>query len=138
MRRSSSVLLLLALLLLAGRAKGRAVTPQVATNLAKLRTLAKQAGFPDAELDTAAAIAMAESGAVATSVRRNPPREVSVGLWQVNTLVHKEFTEAELLNPEANARAARAVFLKAGGSWSPWSSFTTRNPSLSYRRFMPT
>jgi Lysozyme like domain len=124
-------------MLLSGRAKARAVTPQTATTLAKLRTLAKQAGFPDSQLDVAAAVAMAESGGQPSQVNRNPPREVSVGLWQVNTLAHTEFTEAELLNPEANARAAFAVFNKAGGSWAPWSAFTTTNPALSYKRYMP-
>ncbi len=108
------------------------------STLATLRALAKRAGFPDAQLDTAAAVAMAESGGVASKVNRAPDRrpnpEVSVGLWQVNVLAHPEFTEAALLDPAANARAAYAVFQKAGGAWSPWSTFTHGD----YRQYMPT
>jgi hypothetical protein len=136
---------MLVVLLLASRAKkGGAVTSKTETMLAKLKTLAKQAGFPEGELDTAAAIAMAESGgdpgalnAVPGANAKGRLPERSVGLWQINVLAHPEFDEATLRNPEENARAALAVFRKAGGSWRPWGTYTTSDPRLSYRRFLP-
>jgi hypothetical protein len=106
----------------------------------ELRALAREVGFPDP--DTAAAVAMAESGGDASAVHivtaplpGNLP-ERSFGLWQINTLAHPGFDEKRLLDPHYNANAALVISSDTRG-WSQWSTFTTKDPAQSYRRFMP-
>jgi hypothetical protein len=106
-----------------------AVSRVVANKLARLTALANAAGFKNPEL--AAAIAMAESGGRADSVARTA-REVSVGLWQINILAHKEYTEKDLLDPENNARAAYRVS-KGGQDWRPWTVYKTG----AYKKYLP-
>lgn len=104
--------------------------------LVELRELAVRHGFPDP--DTAAAVAMAESRGRpdAANVVTNPKPgnlpERSFGLWQINTLVHREYDEQRLLDPEYNAQAALAI--SSGGTvWRWWSTYSDGT----YRRFMP-
>jgi hypothetical protein len=85
---------------------------------AQLRDLASRVGFPSTELDTAAAVALAESGG---NVLARGDSGQSFGLWQVNLPAHPEFTPQALLDAEGNARAALAIFQKAG--WAMWSTF---------------
>lgn len=105
-----------------------------------LRALASSVGFPDP--DTAAAVAMAESGgdpkasAIVTKPAPGNLPERSFGLWQINTLAHPEFDESRLHDPVYNANAALLVS-RQGTNWKPWSVFTTTDPTRSYRRFMP-
>lgn len=105
-----------------------------------LRALAASVGFPDP--DTAAAVAMAESGGIpgATAIITKPAAgnlpERSFGLWQVNTLAHPEFDEGRLLDPVYNANAALLIS-RQGTDWKHWSVFTTTDPARSYKRFMP-
>ena len=87
----------------------------------ELVKLARETGFPDA--DFAAGIAMRESGGEPMALNDNPPREVSVGLWQINTLVHHKFTREELTDPKLNAQYAFEIS-KHGTDWSPWSTAT--------------
>ena len=123
-------------------------------SLADLRDLARGVGFPEATLDTAAAVAMAESrgnpsaSLVVTAVqaatwnqehptgpRHGPER--SFGLWQVNTVAHPEYDESKLLTPDYAARAA-FVLSQGGLNWHPWSTFTApaTDPN-SYLHWMP-
>ena len=102
-------------------------------NLAELRQLAAQVGFPDASLDVAAAVAMAESGGNPAAVG---DQGNSLGLWQVNVPSHPQYKGTDLLMPEQNARAALTIS-KGGTDWSPWSTFTTKDPTKSYKRFLP-
>lgn len=81
--------------------------------------LAKAVGFPDPKLATA--IAFAESGGVPGAFLRSS-REYSVGLWQINTLVHP-YTVDEMKDPIKNARAAFKIS-KGGTNWRPWGAFT--------------
>jgi len=111
-------------------------------NLAQLRSLAASVGFDDP--DTAAAIAMAESGGDphAQGDPRGPadatPNGVSssFGLWQVHTPAWPQFDAQSLLDATYNAHAAIAIF-KAAGGFTPWSTYTTDDPNLSYLRYMP-
>lgn len=91
-----------------------------------LLTLATKAGFPDPKLATA--IALAESGGVPGAILRSA-REISVGLWQINTKVHP-YTVDEMKDPLKNAAAALAIS-KHGTDWKPWATFT----SGKYRKF---
>lgn len=89
--------------------------------------LAIQAGFPDAKL--ASAIAFAESGGVPGAITSSS-RELSIGLWQINTRAHPQYPVEWLKNPVNNARAAYAIS-RAGANWQPWSAYT----SGAYRKF---
>lgn len=81
--------------------------------------IATRAGFPNPKL--ASAIAFAESGGVPGAILRTP-REYSVGLWQINTLVHL-FDPNDLKDPVKNAAAAFKIS-KGGTDWRPWSTYT--------------
>ena len=119
---------LLALILLRSNDAGGGVHSWDKKRLTKaqLRDLAGRAGFPDPNL--AAAIAMAESGGNPDAVGDSG---VSIGLWQVNTSAHPNWTKADLHDPEHNANAAYAI--SAGGSdWSPWTVYKTG----AYKRFL--
>lgn len=81
--------------------------------------IAEMVGFPDPKL--AAAVAMAESGGATNALMRSS-REVSVGLWQINTKVHP-YTPEEMRDPLKNAQAAFKIS-KGGTNWKPWAAFT--------------
>ena len=86
--------------------------------------LAVNAGFSGNDLRIAVAIALAESTG-------NPGATgditlgMSYGLWQINSKYHPEFGPdfTRLYDPQTNANAAYAVYLVAGHSFSPWSTF---------------
>lgn len=80
--------------------------------------IAKNAGFADPKL--AAAIALAESGGVTNALARSS-REISVGLWQINTMIHP-YSASDMRNPLKNAAAAFKIS-KGGTNWRPWTSF---------------
>lgn len=88
--------------------------------------IATRAGFPDPKL--ASAIAFAESGGVPGAIMRSE-REYSVGLWQINTLVHL-FSPEDMKDPLKNAAAAFKIS-KGGTDWRPWSAYTSGR----YRQF---
>lgn len=102
----------------------------------QLMSLWVHAGGPANYADTAAAIALAESGgrsdAIANTAYPNrpnyhPPKpgfqpEFSVGLWQVNLLQHKGYTEAQMLVPGENAAAAVQIS-DHGANFQPWTTF---------------
>lgn len=100
---------------------GKQLTRQVVLEIATL------AGFPDPKL--AAAIAMAESGGVPGAIVRSS-REYSVGLWQINTKAHPEYSVNDLKDPLHNALAALQIS-NGGTNWQPWSAYTNG----SYKNF---
>ena len=75
-----------------------------------------------------AAIALAESSGNASAV--NPgygaggrrTREYSVGLWQINTLVHKVYTREQLTDPHKNALEAVRIYRLQG--LRAWGAYT--------------
>jgi len=89
--------------------------------------IAQNAGFPDPKL--AAAIAMAESGGVTNALARSS-REHSVGLWQINTMVHTSYSPKDMSNPFKNARAAFEIS-NGGTNWQPWTAYQNDR----YRQF---
>jgi Lysozyme like domain len=100
---------------------------------AEIAPLARNAGFAGADLITAVAIALAESGGDPSIVGDlNITPGGSVGLWQINLRWHPEYTEDQLLDPQANAGAAYAIYTDADHSFSPWSTYA----SGSYRKFV--
>lgn len=86
--------------------------------------LASNAGFQGNDLVTAVAIALAESGGnpgIVGDLNITPGG--SIGLWQINLRWHPEFTAAALADPQTNANAAYQVYLAAGKTFRPWSTF---------------
>jgi len=88
----------------------------------QIRQLASNAGFSGWDLETAIAIAFAESSGNSASVG-DLTLGVSIGLWQVNLKYHPEYTHQELLDPQTNANAAYAIYRAAGNQFTPWSTF---------------
>lgn len=92
-------------------------------SLAQLQALAASVGFPDPAL--AAAVAEAESGG-------NPSAhgdlqyggDGSIGLWQIFTVAHPQYTSAQLYDPTFNAKAALAISSN-GKNWNPWTTYRT-------------
>jgi hypothetical protein len=124
-----------------GGCGGMNTTPGNAGNLnaSFLETLASNAGFSGNDLLVAVAIALAESSgnpAAVGDVKLAPCKGPSIGLWQIN--IGKKahgacYTEAQLLDPQSNANAAYAVYASAGGSFAPWSTYT----SGAYAKYLP-
>jgi Lysozyme like domain len=110
-----------------GSQRARSTSSVARWTLAELRALARSAGFLD--VDTAAAVAMAESGGNPNAVG---DAGTSFGLWQIHLPAHPEVDRARVLDPTYNAAQALRI-ARQGADWSPWSVFT----SGAYRRFMP-
>jgi hypothetical protein len=94
---------------------------------------AKAAGFPDNELATATAVALAESGGETTATNRNTNGSVDYGLWQINTVHGSLLSQGDKFNPADNAKMAYTVWNGAGRKWSPWSAYNNQR----YRTFLP-
>lgn len=96
--------------------------------ITQLLGLAANAGFSGSDLQTAVAIALAESGGDPSAY--NPERAAgaveghgSFGLWQIYLNAHPEFAGLNLIDPQTNAGAAYSVYASAGNSFRPWSTF---------------
>lgn len=90
------------------------------TSAADTARAAAAAGFPDSELVTAVAVAIAESGLNAIATHRNNNGSIDYGLWQINS-VHNftEITSGTWRDPTINAQMAYRVWRAAG--WNAWS-----------------
>jgi hypothetical protein len=88
--------------------------------------LAENAGFQGDDANTAAAIALAESGGNPRAYNPekqagNPPGFGSYGLWQINLRAHPQYTASNLYDPSFNATAAFEVYTAQG--WNAWSTY---------------
>jgi len=92
-----------------------------------LLQIATAAHFPNPKL--ASAIALAESGGVPGAMTSSS-RELSIGLWQINTRVHP-YSVDDMKIPAKNAAAAFAIS-KGGTDWSPWTAYKTG----AYKKFL--
>lgn len=106
--------------------------PTVVFNVDQLVQQAYVVGIPSAQLATAAAIALAESGGE-TFVKGGPNSDgtFDYGLWQIND-IHKN----DSFVPNGNMQSmfdpgnnAKAMFVLSGGgtNWKAWSSFGNRS-----------
>lgn len=86
---------------------------------AELRQLANSVGFTAGAVDVAVAVALAESAGYPGAVG---DAGASIGLWQVHTPSHPEYSPAQLKDPSYNAHAAY-VISRAGTDWTPWSTY---------------
>jgi hypothetical protein len=115
-----------ALVLVAGLVMWHPPSCKRRLSLAELRALAASAGFVGADADRAASIAMRESGGDPCAIndtrgKTHPPGitdELSIGLWQINTLSSPQWSVGWLKDPTHNAAAAYQLFRRNG--WAPW------------------
>jgi hypothetical protein len=84
--------------------------------------VAQTAGFSGSDLEIAIAIAFAESSGNPYAIG-DLELGISVGLWQVNLKAHPEFQGVNLMDPQTNANAAYSIYVAAGMSFAPWSTF---------------
>lgn len=89
--------------------------------------------FPASELDTAVAVAGAESNWRPDAVNRtNRNGSTDYGAWQINS-VHADLLRGrDWSDLDTNAWMAHQVWHAVGGSWSPWTTYK----SGSYKRFL--
>lgn len=73
-------------------------------------------------LDIAIAIAHGESGWNPSAVNG-----AMVGLWQINTSVHKKYSKEDLLKPNVNTLEAKRIHDEAHG-WTPWDAYNDKSP----------
>lgn len=108
-------------------------------NQAEIQAVARAAGFSQAVLPVASAIAIAESGGNPRAHNPTPP-DNSYGLWQINMLGslgparRRQFgisKNEDLFDPATNARAAYLVS-SGGTNWRPWTTYTSGR----YRRYL--
>ena len=100
---------------------------------AQIAGYAKSAGFPDSEIATATAVALAESGGRTDAQNRNTNGSTDYGVWQINTVHGALLNNGDKFNPADNARMAFTVWSQAGRKWTPWSVYK----SGAYRTQMP-
>ena len=91
---------------------------------------AAAAGFSGADLVTAVAIALAESGGNPQAYNPEtaagaPQGQGSFGLWQIYLAEHPEFAGEDLTDPQTNANAAYSIYAIAGNNFHPWSTYTS-------------
>lgn len=105
---------------------------------AQIAAVAGAAGFAGDDLATATAIALAESGGNPSAYNpetaaHTPAGQGSVGLWQIYRKEHPEFSDWDLTDPAQNAAAAFSVYIAAGNSFRPWSTFGNN----AYQAYLP-
>lgn len=94
-------------------------------NAQQIAGYAQAAGFPPAEIVTATAVALAESGGETTATNKNTNGSIDYGLWQINTVHGSLLTQGDKFNPLDNARMAYTVWDRAGKKWTPWTVYKT-------------
>jgi hypothetical protein len=103
----------------------------VALSATEIARIAHGAGFRGRTLETAVAVALAESGGNPKAHNPRPPDD-SYGLWQINMYGslgparRRQFdlrSNGALYDPAVNARAAWAISGR-GSSFQPWSVYT--------------
>jgi lysozyme-like protein len=98
---------------------------------AQILYYAQTAGFDGQDLQTAVAIALAESqgnpniyNPETAASGGTPPGEGSYGLWQIYLKDHPEYANDNLYDPQTNANDAYEIYSIAGG-FSPWSTYNS-------------
>lgn len=94
-------------------------------SFSQLVDLARQVGFSGGSENTAAAIALAESGGNPLKVNTNYATDPggSYGLMQINAASHPGYMTPSIYDPVYNMQAAFDIS-KQGTNFSPWSTFT--------------
>jgi hypothetical protein len=107
-------------------------------NASDISALAQSAGFTGSNIDTATAIALAESSGNPAEYNPEPlapggtpPGQGSYGLWQIYLKAHPEFAGENLLDPATNAAAAYRVYTVSG--FRAWTTYR----SGAYLQYLP-
>lgn len=127
-------------------AHAQASSQQSQLTRAQIETFAQNAGFAGQDLETAIAIAFAESSGnpdeynpeSAFFTEHDVPARISwdrgsYGLWQIFRFEHPECATWNLRDPQVNACAAFLTYSRAGKKFAPWSTFT----GGAYKKFLP-
>jgi hypothetical protein len=85
---------------------------------------ARNAGWSGADVTTATAIALAESGGAPGATHHNTNGTTDYGLWQINSVHASALAQGDWRVPADNARMAHKVWADAGNSFTPWVTFT--------------
>lgn len=94
----------------------------------QIATWARTAGFPEDQIATAVAVALAESSGRIDAVGGPNPLDGSYdyGVWQINERAHPEkFQSMPDWWTASNAQMALAVYRERQNSWAPWTVFKT-------------
>jgi len=86
-------------------------------SLAEIQALLRQTGFAENLIVKFSALALYESSGCAGIINDGSSTnsvEYSVGLWQINTRVHKNYTVQQLTNPVINAKEALRIYKSQG------------------------
>lgn len=83
-------------------------------------------------LDTAIAVALAESGGNTDAVNKNKNGSTDYGLFQINSVHADLLAKGDWRNAADNVEMARVVWADAGHSFSPWTTYTTGT----YKQFL--
>jgi hypothetical protein len=86
---------------------------------------AKFGGFPDNQLATATAIALAESDGHTKETHVNSNGTTDYGLWQINSVHSAVLAGGDWSSPVDNAKMAYQIWHGAKGSWQPWSTYNS-------------
>lgn len=103
---------------------GSAVTTGVCTG-GPLITAASAAGFRDETLLNSVAVALAESGGVATATNLNTNGSTDYGDWQINSVHAGILAAGNWADPGDNAAMAWQVYHEAGDSFAPWVTYNS-------------
>lgn len=103
----------------------------------QIAQVAAGAGFSGADLVTAVAISLAESGGNPNAHGDlNLPGQGSYGLWQIYSYAHPEFGPNfdALFDPATNAAAAYQIYQASGQRFTAWTGTYTNGL---YLKFLP-
>lgn len=104
------------------------VAPPVSQGLLSppaIADLARGAGFTGADIVTATAIALAESGGNPSATHLNSNGTIDYGLWQINSVHGSLLSSGDWRVPADNARMAHTIYAQAGNKFTPWSTFNS-------------
>jgi hypothetical protein len=96
---------------------------------AQLQDTLRRAGWPESLVPIMAAVGLAESSGNPRAVAHTSA-EYSVGIWQINTYAHTQYSVNDLYDPDFNARAALEIYHTQG--LHAWSTYT----SGAYRKYL--
>lgn len=91
----------------------------------QLVSLAAGAGFSASAAQTAAAIALAESGGNPDATHGNSNGSTDYGLWQINSVHGNLLRGKNWQDPATNASMAYTVYRDAAFSFTPWSTYNS-------------
>lgn len=96
----------------------------------QVQNLMRQVGFPENQIVLGAAVFRQESSFNTDIIGTISPNEYSVGIGQINTKAHKNYSVEQLKNPQINLTEALRIYKndldrsKNHKYWRSWGGFT--------------